>query len=176
MLSVSSIGASHWHLVCKAAVMVGYAAPTRLVTRTLIMGCVALSGDMVWPAAIGAHVLLVEVLLCQRMVFHIVTVPGNGAGLSASQPECLISTAIITAQSTTVSPRQLSQFVLLTHKMGHPLLCIGGDQTTTYSHLSDSKGLGGTYKTSPPLAGEVLECLHFCLKAVRQQCSAVSPL
>lgn len=137
------------------------AAPTSPVARTFVMGGVALGSDMVQPAAISTHVLLIEILPRQHVVFRVVTVPGGRTGLSARQSECLISATIIAAQGAAMSPRQLSWFILLAHESGHPFLSIGGDQTSAYCCFLNPQGLRGTHEPCPPLTSEIFQCLNF---------------
>jgi hypothetical protein len=59
----SSIGAGVWHLGGEISVVAGHAAPSRSASRAEVVWCLAVSGDVVKPGAVGtATVFLIFVL------------------------------------------------------------------------------------------------------------------
>jgi hypothetical protein len=75
MLMPSSIGAGVWHLVGEVSVVVGHTAPSGSASQAKVVGCFAVSGDMVEPGAVGTMMAFLVLVLRQFVVLCVLTAP-----------------------------------------------------------------------------------------------------
>jgi hypothetical protein len=79
---LSSIGTGVQHLVVEVLVVAGHAAPSRGSSRTEVMGCFAVGGNVVEPGAIRTMAAFFVLVLCQDIVLRVFAIPRDGTSCS----------------------------------------------------------------------------------------------
>jgi hypothetical protein len=108
------------HLVPEEAVVAGDPAPARRHDRAEVMGCLAMSGEVIVPRTVRATFALFELLLGQGIIGGILAVPRNSTARSSSQPRIgsCHNVGVVrgdVALDASVSPCQFASLIIFIH-------------------------------------------------------------
>jgi hypothetical protein len=133
MAAAAPIGTGVRHLIPEEAMVAGNSAPARCRDRAEMMGCFALSGEVVVPRAVRAALSLLEFLRGQCVVCGVLAVPRDSAACPSSQPGIgpgyyvgLVWHGI--APVLSVSPCQFPSFFIFFHQPQKSFSCVGSDE------------------------------------------------
>jgi hypothetical protein len=129
----SPIGTGVWHLIVEVLVVTRHSAPPGGSSRAEVMGCFAVSGDVVEPGAIRTAAAFFILILHQGVVLRVLAIPGDGTSRSTSQAQGpVFAVRVLSPTVGSVLPCQFSSLAILIHQLQKTFSGVGSYETLSY--------------------------------------------